>query len=226
MRYHISGKIRPGKKKTLTEDVRIGSVAEGAIFHGGMMAGLRHATMDEEGRVHFIEVCYCLESGLEPMQMELPYLEDYFDALKVKDARRRKKCTMECEACDCTRTYRLPGSSLADRLGLNPEALDGDFIDPGRIPLNRKRQGIGIQGLRDALRSGAEAWFGDAAVKGLYALFRDREEWFRVKEVPDTKEARALLRKSGLTGLGSVEGARRAAKRNSVAERDDKSNIV
>ncbi len=226
MRYHISGKVRPGKKKTLKENVRNGSVAEGTIFHSGMMAGLRKATIDEEERVHFIEVCYCLESGLEPMQMEFPYLEDYFDALEVKDARRRKMCTMECEACDCTRTYRLPGSPLADHLGLNPEELDGDFSDPGRIPLNRKRQGIGILGLRDALRSGAGAWFGEAAVKGFYVIFRDGKEWFRVKGIPDTKEARALLKKTGLTGLGSVEGARRAAKRNSVAERDDKSNVV
>ncbi len=225
MRYHISGSIRPGKEKALKEGIRDASLAEGTIFHGGMQAGLRSATVDEEGRVHFIEVCFCLESGLDPMQMELPSLRPYFEDLEVLDARRRKACTMECEACDCTRTIRLPGSPLSNHLGLDNEGLDGEYIDAGRIPLNRKKQKTGIAGLREALASGAEAWFGGAAVKGFYVIFSDREEFFRVRAIPDTRQARALLRKTGLTGFGSVETARRWA-RGSLAARDDKSNVA
>ncbi|MFQ5913770.1 MAG: hypothetical protein ACE5JS_11355 [Nitrospinota bacterium] len=225
MRYHISGRIRPGKKDALRKGIRDATIGRGKIFHEGMQAGLQNARVDEEERVHFIEVCYCLESGLDPMQMELPSLRPYFDDLEVNDARRRKACTMECEACDCTRTYRLPGGPLTSRLGLDEGELDGEYVDAGRIPLNRKKQKIGIDGLREALGSGAEAWAGGAAVKGFYVIFLDGDEFFRVKHIPDTKEARALLRKTGLNHFGSVEGARSWA-RGSLAARDDKSNVA
>ena len=225
MRYHISGHIRPGEEEALLKDVRDGTVGAGTIFHGGMMVGLRDATVEEEDRVHFVEVCYCLEAGLDPMAMELPYLERYLDAVEVRDARRRKACTMECEACDCTRTLRLPGAPLADRLGLNNDGPEEDYIDPGRIPLNRKKQNTGLAALREALDAGAEVFDGGAAVKGFYVILSDGDEYFRVKQIPDTQEARALLRECGLNGLGSVEGARRSA-RGSIAARDDKSNVV
>ncbi len=225
MRYRITGRIRPKKKKALRDGIQDATIGQGTVFYEGMMAGLRNATLDEDGRVHFIEVCYCLESGLEPMQMELPSLEPFLDELEVVDARKRKACTMECEACDCTRTIRLPGSPFSNHLGLDDEGLDGEYIDAGRIPLNRKKQKTGIAGLREALASGAEAWFGGAAVKGFYVIFSDGEEFFRVRAIPDTRQARALLRKTGLTGFGSVETARRWA-RGSLAARDDKSNVA
>ena len=80
-----------------------------------MQAALREATVDDTDTVHFVEVCYCLEGGLYPMAMELPTLERYFDSIvEVKDARFRDKCTMECEACDCTRAIKLPGKPLID----------------------------------------------------------------------------------------------------------------
>lgn len=225
MRYHISGKIRAGKKQDLTKDLCNGTVAENTIFHGGMMAGLRSATVDEEERVHFIEVCYCLESGLDPMQIEVPHLEDYFGEITVKDARRRKKCTMECEGCDCTRTYRLPGVSIFDRLDLQKNNFDSDYIDPGRISLNRKRQLCGIEGLRMALNSAAEVFEGGTTINGFYVIFSDGDEFFRVKEIPDTQSIRSMLQQIGLAGLISVKSMRRSAL-NSLAARDCKSNIT
>lgn len=225
MRYHVTGRIRPEKEEALREGIRDGGIGRGAVFHEGMQAALRRATIDDAGQVHFIEVCYCLESGLAPMQMEIPSLLPYLDGLEVRDARKRKACTMECEACDCTRTVRLPGTPLGDRLGISPAELDGEYVDAGRLPLNRKRQKTGTDGLREALSSGAQAAFGGAAVDGFYVIFSDGGEFFRVKGVPDTKEARRLLRETGLAGFGSVEGARRWA-RGSLAARDDRSNVA
>ena len=73
-----------------------------------MQSALRDGTIDENNIVHFVEACYCLESGLYPMAMEIPVLNKYFDdIIEVKDARLRDQCTMECEFCDCTRNIKL-----------------------------------------------------------------------------------------------------------------------
>jgi hypothetical protein len=89
------------------------------------------------------------------MAMEIPVLHKYFDNIvEVKDARLRNQCTMECEFCDCTRNIKLPGKSLVDKLGISKKQLakDGknnnDYIDIGRLKLNRKKQIAGIEGLR------------------------------------------------------------------------------
>ncbi len=53
---------------------------------------MREGTADDDGVVHFVEVCYCLEHGLYPMAMEIPKLSKYFgDAVEVKDARLRTR---------------------------------------------------------------------------------------------------------------------------------------
>ena len=87
-----------------------------------MQTALRGGTADDDGVVHFIEICYCLEYGLYPMAMEIPVLSKYFgDAVGVKDARLRNHCTMECGFCDCTRNVKLPGKSLVEELGIDTE---------------------------------------------------------------------------------------------------------
>jgi hypothetical protein len=106
--------------------------------------------------VHFVEVCYCLEGGLYPMAMEAPTLREYFDSIvEVKDARFRDKCTMECEACDCTRAIKLPGKPLIEKLNLVKDVLQERkidstrFLDIGRIVLNRRKQRQGIDALKN-----------------------------------------------------------------------------
>ena len=120
-----------------------------------MQSALRNATIDEDDVVHFIEICYCLEGGLYPMAMEIPVLNEYFENVsEVKDARFRNQCTMECEFCDCTRNIKLPGKSLMDELGSlmtsQPyyDIPTTNFIDIGRIKLNRKKQKEGVYALK------------------------------------------------------------------------------
>ena len=110
MRYYIKCKLNADGRKKLVDSIKSGNLAKGKIFYEGMQAALREAAIDEKDVVHFVEVCYCLEGGLYPMAMELPTLEEYFDSIiEVRDARLREECTMECEACDCTRAIKLPG---------------------------------------------------------------------------------------------------------------------
>ena len=167
MRYYIKCKLNPKAKDKLADSIKSGSLARGSIFYEGMQTALREGTIDENDIVHFIEVCYCLEGGLYPMAMEIPVLKKYFDdVIGVKDARLRDQCTMECEFCDCTRNIKLPGKSLINDLNINKtkeeargeelvessnndaDDINIDFIDIGRIHLDRKKQKEGIEGLK------------------------------------------------------------------------------
>ena len=199
-----------------------------------MQAALREATVDDTDTVHFVEVCYCLEGGLYPMAMELPTLERYFDSIvEVKDARFRDKCTMECEACDCTRAIKLPGKPLIDRLNLvkdvqKRESDDTRFTDFGRVVLNRRKQREGIVALRNIVNesesSKIKPVIAGAAISGLYAVFFDGE-YFRIKNIPDSYEAREIFEKLGLEIGDSVQSVKENAK-HSLAGNDRYSNVV
>src|ERR671911_2433635 len=155
MRYYTKCKLNPIQRQRLTEAIKSGSLARGKIFYEGMQTALREGTIDDNNIVHFVEICYCLEGGLYPMAMEIPTLKEYFDNIvEVKDARLRDQCTMECEFCDCTRSIKLPGKSLSDELDIpkeEPGNSNSEFIDIGRLKLNRRKQQEGIESLRSLL---------------------------------------------------------------------------
>ena len=136
------------------------------------------------------------------MAMDLVELSKYFgEVVEVKDARFINHCTMECEFCDCTRNVKLPGKSLVGELGIDAETKPEKdaFVDIGRINLNRKKQGTGIQGLRnvvEAMKNGnrVKPIFAAAAVSGLFAIFYDYDDddddYLRIKNISDTAEAK------------------------------------
>jgi hypothetical protein len=216
-----------------------------------MQTALRDATIDEKDVVHFIEVCYCLEGGLYPMAMEIPVLNKYFDdVIEVKDARLRDQCTMECEFCDCTRNIKLPGKSLINDLNINKrkeEARGGvlvessdnngddvniDFLDIGRIHLDRKKQKDGIEGLKivypssRANNSTIKPIFAGAAISGLFAIFHDGDNYFRIKNVPDNEESRQLLYDLGFKQVNGDLQSMKMTAMDSLAKSDKRSNVV
>ena len=232
MRYYIKCKLNVRERQRLTEAIKSGSLARGKIYYEGMQTALREGTIDENNIVHFVEICYCLEGGLYPMAMEIPTLEEYFDSVvEVKDARLRDQCTMECEFCDCTRSIKLPGKSLSDELDIPNEDLDNcddEFLDIGRLKLNRGKQQEGIKSLKKLLEnsnSSAKPLFAGAAISGLFAIFRDGSEHFRIKNILDNEEARNLLKSIGLQVHGTVSSIKQTA-RNSLAKSDRRSNVV
>jgi hypothetical protein len=197
-----------------------------------MQTALREGTIDENDIVNFVEICYCLEGGLYPMAMEIPTLKEYFDNIvEVKDARFRDQCTMECEFCDCTGRIKLPGKPLADELDIPKEEAhsnDNEFVDIGRLKLNRKKQQEGIESLRNLLHRSnysVKPIFAGAAISGLFVIFYDDEDYFRIKNIPDSEEARELLEGVGLEVYDTVTSIRRTA-RNSLAKSDKRSNVV
>jgi hypothetical protein len=232
MRYYIKCKLNAKEKQRLTEAIKSGSLARGKIFYEGMQTALREGTIDENNTVHFVEICYCLEGGLYPMAMEIPTLEEYFDSIvEVKDARLRDQCTMECEFCDCTRSIKLPGKSLPDELDIPKKDLDNcdcAFLDIGRLKLNRGKQQEGIESLKKLLNNSnsiAEPLFAGAAISGIFAIFHDGSDYFRIKNISDNEEARNLLEGIGLHVYGTVSSIKQTA-RNSLAKSDRRSNVV
>jgi hypothetical protein len=233
MRYYIKCKLKSEDKRRLADSLRSGSLARNKIFYEGMQTALREGTIDQNGIVHFIEVCYCLEGGLYPMAMEIPVLKEYFDEIvEIKDARLRDQCTMECEFCDCTRNIRLPGKSVTNEWRIDNEGKSYEFADIGRLRLNRKRQKEGIEDLRNIINSNMIGdnlipIFVGAAVSGLFAIFYDRnnQDYFRIKKIPDTIEARKLLDTLGLTIDNTVNSMKMTAW-SSLAHTDKRSNIV
>lgn len=235
MRYYVKCKLNSQAREKLANSIRLGNLAKGQVFYDGMHAALRGATIDDMDIVHFVEVCYCLEGGLYPMAMESPTLREYFDSIvEVKDARFRDKCTMECEACDCTRAIKLPGKPLIEKLNLVKDVLQERkidstrFLDIGRIVLNRRKQRQGIDALKNIVyectSSKIKPIIGGAAVSGLFAIFYDGE-YFRIKNIPDTNEARQIFDKLGLSISNSVQSVKQNTKQ-SLAGSDTYSNIV
>lgn len=235
MRYYVKCKLNSQAREKLANSIRSGNLAKGQVFYEGMHAALRGATIDDMDIVHFVEVCYCLEGGLYPMAMESPTLREYFDSIvEVKDARFRDKCTMECEACDCTRAIKLPGKPLIEKLNLVKDVLQERkidstrFLDIGRIVLNRRKQRQGIDALKNIVyectSSKIKPIIAGAAISGLFAIFYDGE-YFRIKNIPDTNEARQIFDKLGLSISDSVQSVKQNTKQ-SLAGSDTYSNIV
>lgn len=171
------------------------------------------------------------------MAMEIPVLDEYFENIvEVKDARLRNQCTMECEFCDYTRNIRLPGKPIADELHIDKKGNSDEgirFIDIGRLKLNRKKQKEGIEGLRNIIYNGdrisekLKPIFAGAAISGLFAIFYDTDgqDYFRIKNIPDTIEARRLLGILGLKINDTVSSMKMTA-RSSLAHTDKRSNVV
>lgn len=249
MRYYIQCRLNPDAKDRLADSIRSGSLAHGKVFYEGMQTALRKGTIDENDIVHFVEICYCLEGGLYPMAMEIPVLNKYFDSvIEVKDARLRDQCTMEYEFCDCTRNIKLPGKSLANELNINKRKEeqqlggdgdsnddDNDFLDIGRIQLNRKKQKEGLVGLKSVSASNngncsnnskIKPIFAGAAISGLFAIFHDGDNYFRIKNIPENKESRQILNDLGLEQInGDVQSMKMTAM-DSLAKSDKRSNVV
>lgn len=235
MRYYVKCKLNSQAREKLANSIRSGNLAKGQVFYEGMHAALRGATIDDMDIVHFVEVCYCLEGGLYPMAMESPTLREYFDSIvEVKDARFRDNCTMECEACDCTRAIKLPGKPLIEKLNLVKDVLQERkinstrFLDIGRIVLNRRKQRQGIDALKNIVyectSSKIKPIMAGPAISGLFAIFYDGE-YFRIKNIPDTNEARQIFDKLGLSISDSVQSVKQNTKQ-SLAGSDTYSNIV
>src|SRR5215470_4812529 len=122
MRYLVTAKVRAGREKALDRAIDDGSLGRGSIAGDEYQRNMESARELDDGRVQWVEVCYCPT----PLAEERPYWEEYFDLLKVQDAHARSRCRdlngdepWACSNCDCT-----------DRLEARLETKGRRFVKP------------------------------------------------------------------------------------------------
>ena len=105
MRYLVTARVKNGRRIALKRAIENGSLGEGSVAGGEYLHDMAHARELEDGRVKWVETCFCAK----PLQEERPYWEQFFDFDSIKDAHARSKCRHEngteywaCCDCDCT----------------------------------------------------------------------------------------------------------------------------
>jgi hypothetical protein len=105
MRYLVTARVKPGQEEPLRDAIADGTLGRGSVAGGEYIRSMHAARCDDEGRVRWVEVCFCPT----PLQEEREYWEEYFTLEKVQDAHARDRCRdltgeepWACGDCDCS----------------------------------------------------------------------------------------------------------------------------
>jgi hypothetical protein len=105
MRYLVTARVRPGKEAELLRALEEGTLGQGSVAGDEYQRCLREARLYDDGRVKWVEVCFCDT----PLAEEREYWAPYFDLVRVQDAHGRQRChdltgeePWACCDCDCT----------------------------------------------------------------------------------------------------------------------------
>jgi hypothetical protein len=105
MRYLVTARVKPGKEAELLRAVEAGRLGAGSVAGDEYLRNMTDARQRTDGRVQWVEVCFCAE----PLAEERPYWEEYFELVSIKDAHTRSRCRDEtgaepwaCCGCDCS----------------------------------------------------------------------------------------------------------------------------
>ena len=108
MRYLVKARVKPGRESALARAIAEGTLGKGSVAGDEYLDDMKHARLDDDGTVRWVEVCFCPT----PLAEERPYWEEYFDLVRVQDAHSRARCrdlngTEPWACCDCDCTARL-----------------------------------------------------------------------------------------------------------------------
>ena len=105
MRYLVTARVKPGERDALARAIDDGTLGEGSIAGDEYVRNMAAARELDDGRVQWVEVCYCAT----PLAEEREYWEPYFTLEKVQDAHARSRCRdltgtepWACGDCDCS----------------------------------------------------------------------------------------------------------------------------
>ena len=105
MRYLVTARVKPGCGERLDRAIGDGTLGQGSIAGDEYFRNMGDARQLEDGRVQWVEVCYCPT----PLQEERPYWEEYFALERIQNAHARSRCRdangsepWACGDCDCT----------------------------------------------------------------------------------------------------------------------------
>jgi hypothetical protein len=104
MRYLVTARVKPGREADLLAAVEAGTLGAGSVAGGEYLRNMADARLYDDGRVKWVEVCFCAE----PLAEERPFWEAFFDFVRVRDAHARSRCRdltgaepWACGGCDC-----------------------------------------------------------------------------------------------------------------------------
>ena len=105
MRYLVTARVKPGQDSALHDAIADETLGRGSVAGDEYIRNMRAARLLDDGRVQWVEVCFCLT----PLQEEREYWEDYFTLENVQDAHARSRCRdltgeepWACCDCDCS----------------------------------------------------------------------------------------------------------------------------
>ena len=105
MRYLVTARVKAGQREALDRAIEDGSLGRGSVAGDEYLRNMTAARQLDDGRVQWVEVCYCAT----PLAEERDYWEPYFSLDKVQDAHARGRCRdlngtepWACGECDCT----------------------------------------------------------------------------------------------------------------------------
>jgi hypothetical protein len=105
MRYLVTARVKSGREGALEGAIADGSLGRGSVAGDEYFRNMDAARQLHDGRVQWVEVCYCAT----PLAEEREYWEPYFVLEKVQDAHARSRCRdfngtepWACSECDCT----------------------------------------------------------------------------------------------------------------------------
>ena len=80
MRYLVTARVKPGRAAALADAIDKGTLGQGSIAGDEYLRNMNDARQHEDGRVQWVEVCFCPT----PLAEEREYWEDYFTLEKVQ----------------------------------------------------------------------------------------------------------------------------------------------
>ena len=105
MRYLVTARVKAGQREALDRAIEDESLGRGSVAGDEYLRNMTAARQLDDGRVQWVEVCYCTT----PLAEERDYWEVYFSLGKVQDAHARNRCRdlngtepWACGECDCT----------------------------------------------------------------------------------------------------------------------------
>ena len=105
MRYLITARVKPGQSDALLDAIDDETLGRGSVAGDEYLRNMGDARESADGRVQWVEVCYCAT----PLAEERAYWTEYFTPDKVQDAHARSRCRdsngtepWACGHCDCS----------------------------------------------------------------------------------------------------------------------------
>jgi hypothetical protein len=105
MRYLVTARVKTNRSAALADAIEARTLGRGSVAGEEYLRNMAEARQLEDGRVQWVEVCYCPT----PLQEEREYWEEYFVLEKVQDAHARSRCKdlngsepWACGDCDCS----------------------------------------------------------------------------------------------------------------------------